>query len=250
MSRHGERRRREKALSIRYAADGGRLNCIENIVTHLDVLLTNEQKARVESSRGPAPDGDRTNDDPDPMKQKRAISTRPDPVTVLWSGSHYRQAQDAIDKRSGGKPKTASRLPRQPGMNTESPSWTPRVLSEYEVGRCVSAIEAIARTDKPIAEVGSRTARADDLEADLTACVNLVSADCGVRFWIRPSHGRLRYGFYREAWTLEAIDFLDRTTLDSHARAWISGLLFGYRADAIQHFIARDSRSNEKRRRA
>lgn len=128
-----------------------------------------------------------------------------------------------------------------------SAAWTPKVLSEYEVGRCLSAVEAIARTDKPIAEVGCRDAKLADLESDLQGCVGLVSGDYGVRFWTRASEGRIRYGFYREPWALDAIDFLDRTDLDPGARAWISGLLFGYRPDAIQQFIAK---SAPKRRRA
>lgn len=121
-------------------------------------------------------------------------------------------------------------------------SWVPRLLSEYEVGRAVSAIEAVSRSDKPIAEVGSTQAERGDLEADLKGCLALVRGVEDVRFWIKVASGTLlRFGFYREPWALDALDFLDRADLPETDRAWISGLLFGYRPTAIQNFIARQS---------
>lgn len=132
----------------------------------------------------------------------------------------------------------------------ETTQWIPRVLSEYEIGKAIASIEAVLRADKPIAEVGCRQAEIADLESDLSACVGLVSADCGVRFWTRVSGNRFRYGFYKEPWVLDAIEFLDRTDLDAVTRAWISGLLFGYRPSAIQQFITREATMPEKRRRA
>ncbi len=118
-------------------------------------------------------------------------------------------------------------------------SWAPKVLSEYEVGRCVSAIEAVARMDKPIAEVGSQRVNRAELEADLKECLNLVGHSDGVQLWVRPSGKRFRFGFYREPWALSAIDFLSQTELDETSRAWISGLLFGYRPREIQTYIDR-----------
>jgi hypothetical protein len=122
--------------------------------------------------------------------------------------------------------------------------WTPAVLTEYEIGRAIWAAEAVARSEKTIAEVGTRPVDSlDALESDLRECLKLVHDSEDVRFWTRPAgETRVRYGFYREAWALGALDFLDRTELASADRAWISGLLFGYRADAIQQFINRSSR--------
>lgn len=120
-------------------------------------------------------------------------------------------------------------------------SWAPRVLSEYEIGHGVSAIEAVLRSDKPLAEVGCRRANLADLEADLQGCLDLVSESGDVKFWTRPYGPRFRYGFYREPWALHALDFIDRGELDPLERAWISGLLFGYRPRAIQQYIDRQN---------
>lgn len=117
------------------------------------------------------------------------------------------------------------------------------MLSDYEIGRCISAIEAIARTDKPISECGSASATAVDLEADLLACLQLVRHADGVNFWMRVSGKRLRFGFYREAWALRALDFLSQADLRPEDRAWISGLLFGYQPGQIQAYIDRQPAS-------
>lgn len=119
--------------------------------------------------------------------------------------------------------------------------WTPAVLTEYEIGRAVLAAEVVARSEKPVAEVGcQKVTSTSALEADLRECVTLAGHADNVRVWTRAtSGGRVRYGFYREAWVLDALDFLDRADLGVNDRAWISGLLFGYRTDAIQQFIAR-----------
>lgn len=119
--------------------------------------------------------------------------------------------------------------------------WTPAVLTEYEIGRAILAAEIIARAEKPVAEIGAcKAASVALLEADLWECVRLAGHAENVSVWTRAtSGGRVRYGFYREAWALDALDFLDRAELRDGDRAWIQGLLFGYRADAIQAFIAR-----------
>src|SRR5438132_295788 len=93
--------------------------------------------------------------------------------------------------------------------------WTPAVLTEYEIGRAILAVETIARSDKPVAEVGGQKVRSTvALENDLRECVRLAGHAANVRVWIRPtSGGRVRYGFYREAWVLDALDFLDRAEL-------------------------------------
>jgi hypothetical protein len=122
--------------------------------------------------------------------------------------------------------------------------WAPAVLTEYEIGRAVLAAEMIARSEKPVAEVGCQNvATTAALEDDLRECVRLAGHADNVRVWTRAtSGGRVRYGFYREGWVLDALEFLDRADLSDVDRAWISGLLFGYRGDAIQQFINRTGR--------
>lgn len=119
--------------------------------------------------------------------------------------------------------------------------WTPAVLTEYEIGRAILAAETIARSEKPVAEVGcQKVTSIVALEDDLRECVKLAGHADNVCVWTRAtSGGRVRYGFYREGWVLDALGFLDRADLSSVDRAWISGLLFGYRTDAIQQFIDR-----------
>lgn len=118
-------------------------------------------------------------------------------------------------------------------------NWTPKVLSEYEIAQAIAAIDAIALTQKPVAEAGARRATQAELEDDLKECLRLAGeAEGQVRIWIKAEGARLQYGFYRESWVLQALGFLDRADLSGTDRAWISGLLFGYRSDAIQQFIA------------
>jgi hypothetical protein len=119
--------------------------------------------------------------------------------------------------------------------------WTPAVLTEYEIGRAVWAAEIVAKSDKPVTEIGCRAvASPEALENDLRECLKLASEAANVKIWTRSNGGtRVRYGFYRDAWVLDALDFLDRAELSDVDRAWINGLLFGYRSDAIQRFINR-----------
>jgi len=131
----------------------------------------------------------------------------------------------------------------QTSAAVQANEWVPAVLTEYEVGRAIWAAEIVARSEKPIAEVGTRSIGPQDaLESDLRECLKLVRDSDDVRFWTRPAgETRVRYGFYRERWVLQALDFLDGADLASADRAWISGLLFGYRSDAIQRFIDRSA---------
>jgi hypothetical protein len=124
-------------------------------------------------------------------------------------------------------------------------SWAPAVLTEYEVGRAILAAEIIARSEKPVAEVGcQKVVSIASLTDDLHECIRLAGRADNVKVWTRETSGsRTRYGFYRERWVLDALDFLDRSTLADADHAWISGLLFGYRPDAIEEFIARTARS-------
>jgi hypothetical protein len=123
-----------------------------------------------------------------------------------------------------------------------------QALSAYEVGHALAAIEAVGRAQKPIAEVGQRTAERCHLEGDLLECLRVVQEDgvkpflleCGPRTW--------RFGFYREEWALDALVFLDRAELEPVQRAWMSGLLFGYNASAIQRFITTSIESASRSR--
>jgi hypothetical protein len=119
--------------------------------------------------------------------------------------------------------------------------WTPSVLTEYEIGRAIWAAEIVAKSEKPVTEVGCRTVTSPDaLLDDLRECLKLASEAADLKIWIKSAGGnRLRYGFYRDAWVVGALDFLDRAGISDADRAWISGLLFGYRSDAIQRFIDR-----------
>lgn len=119
--------------------------------------------------------------------------------------------------------------------------WTPFVLTEYEIGRAVLSAQIIARSEKPITEVGcQKVASIAALHADLKECIRLAGHADHVRMWTRPTDGgRTRYGFYREPWVLDALDFLDRAELPDTWHAGLSGLLFGYRTNAIEEFIDR-----------
>lgn len=120
-------------------------------------------------------------------------------------------------------------------------------LSDYEAGRAVAAIEAIARQQKPITEVGCRVADREQLEADLQCCLDAVREPGCVSYWIRGAGPLLRFGFYAEEWVLDALTFLDRAKLKPKDRAWINGLLFGYNVGAIQRFITAGLPESEPR---
>lgn len=113
------------------------------------------------------------------------------------------------------------------------------ILSDYEVGRCISAIEAIGRGTKPLAEVGSiKPENLDFLKKDLSACLRITRESKVKGFLLRQEGERWSYGFYREAWVEEALLFIDRVELPAFHRHWISGLLFGYNPGAIQRFLS------------
>ena len=116
-------------------------------------------------------------------------------------------------------------------------------LSAHEVGASITAIEDVARSGKPVAEVGNVRLQPDKhhlLEEDLRQCIEL-AGEQNVKSFIMatPDKGRWSYGFYRELWVLEALQFLCGEGLDlpGFHRDWISGLLFGYTAGAIQEFL-------------
>jgi hypothetical protein len=127
-------------------------------------------------------------------------------------------------------------------------SWQPLILTEFEIGQAMAAIEGVSRLEKPLAEVGTRTASEQDLEQDLLACIESAGETQRVFPWIRRVGEHCRFGYYAEPWALEALDFLDRTDLKPSDRHWISGLLFGYRSSAIQRFISAQSRDVARNR--
>lgn len=101
----------------------------------------------------------------------------------------------------------------------------------------MTAIETVARLGKPLVEIGLRNGDPADLEDDLKSCLAQVRDGTRVAPWIRQQGQYWRFGFYGEPWVLRALDFLDDPDLAPRDRHWISGLLFGYSANAIQRFI-------------
>lgn len=63
------------------------------------------------------------------------------------------------------------------------------------------AAEIVAKSDKPVTEVGSRVvASPDALMDDLRECLKLASEAADVKIWTRSDGGtRMRFGFYRDA---------------------------------------------------
>ena len=131
------------------------------------------------------------------------------------------------------------------------PVWVPRILSEYEIGLCTEAIRAVSLLGKPFSKVSMRSGGLADLKADLAGCLKSNNSS-GVRYWIRRYKFRgylwYRYGFYKEPWTLEALDFCDRSKLSDFDRSWIQGLLFGYKDNQIQKFIDKKVNKTPSRR--
>ena len=117
-------------------------------------------------------------------------------------------------------------------------------LTEYERGRAQLAIEWVARSEKPIVEIGGRPISACDvrcLARDLDECI--ASSRESVRAFIMPDRmpGYCCYGFYRHPWAINAM--LEtwgagRWPADPARWIWLQGLLFGYSADAIQRFMS------------
>lgn len=129
-----------------------------------------------------------------------------------------------------------------------------RVLTEYECGRAQMAIEWVARSQKPIVEIGGRPVEGCDLKSlahDLNRCI----AQSGevVRAFVMPDGipEYCCYGFYRYPWAMKAmlaVWGVEQWPTDPGHWLWLQGLLFGYSADAIQRFISsasyeRDSNS-------
>ncbi len=121
------------------------------------------------------------------------------------------------------------------------------ILTEYERGRAQIAIEWVARSQKPIVEIGGRSLKNCDLNA-LAEDLNLCIAQSGevVLGFVIPFGitDYCCYGFYRERWAIKALLSVqdnESLSLNPQNRAWVQGLLFGYSPDAIQRFISSSS---------
>ena len=120
-----------------------------------------------------------------------------------------------------------------------------RLLTDYECGRALTAIEWVARSQKPIAEFGGRPIRGCDFRAlahDLNGCIAQSRED--VRGFIIPDKmkGFCCYGFFKYRWAVEALLDIWGKTKSGPIRLrrvlWMQGLVFGYSPDAIQRFIS------------
>jgi len=119
-----------------------------------------------------------------------------------------------------------------------------RILTEYECGRAQIAIEWVARSQKPIVEIGGCPIKGCDFQAlahDLNRCIELSGET--TRGFIIPDRikGYCCYGFYRYPWAIKALFFawgIGQAIKDTDRSLWLQGLVFGYSAEAIQGFIS------------
>jgi hypothetical protein len=125
-----------------------------------------------------------------------------------------------------------------------------RALSEYECGRAQMAIEWVARSQKPVVEIGGRPSEGCDfvtLAADLNQCI--AHSGEAVSGFIIPDKlaGYCCYGFYRYPWAIEALlDVWEIERAPEGTRSlWRQGLVFGYSPEAIQTFISSASCERE-----
>jgi hypothetical protein len=106
------------------------------------------------------------------------------------------------------------------------------------------AIEWVARSQKPIVEIGGCPIKGCDLRAlahDLNLCIALSGES--VRAFVIPDKmpGYCCYGFYFYPWAIKALLFawgIDRMRNKAHHSLWLQGLVFGYSPDAIQRFMS------------
>src|ERR1700740_1688046 len=95
----------------------------------------------------------------------------------------------------------------QDGIKTVQPTQF-RILSDYERGRAITAIEWVARSQKPIVEIGGLPFKDCDLVSlsnDLGLCIPKSGAS--VRAFVMPDNapGFCCYGFYRYPWAIQAL---------------------------------------------
>ena len=117
------------------------------------------------------------------------------------------------------------------------------LLTEYECGRAQMAIEWVARSQKPIVEIGGCPIKECDFRAlthDLNRCIAR-SGESVRAFVIRDKMpGFCCYGFYRYPWAIRALLSAWGIERDDkkHQSLWVQGLVFGYSPEAIQRFMS------------
>jgi hypothetical protein len=118
------------------------------------------------------------------------------------------------------------------------------ILTEYECGRAMTSIEWVARSEKPIVEIGGRPIEGCSFSAladDLNRCISQSREE--VRGFIIPDkmRGYCSYGFFKHRWAIDALLDLWGKRKSGLTRTrrllWMQGLVFGYSPDAIQRFI-------------
>lgn len=125
-----------------------------------------------------------------------------------------------------------------------------KILTEYEFGRSITSIEWVARSEKPIVELGSRTLSEGSesfLASDVNRCIE-TSREPVKGFTLEEKPTVWIYGFFSKQWAIDALLFLRRGDglIDDHHCRWVSGLLFGYGADSIQRFITESGQQASK----
>lgn len=122
------------------------------------------------------------------------------------------------------------------------------LLSQFELARCLSAIEAVERLGKPAAEIGSKHIAPGAMPVFMAELDRLAEGIPGIRWYAYDDgDGRVVFGCYRFEWVGMALDFVEKMgdSLDEHTRAWVQGLIFGYRPEAIESYVRASFASRE-----
>jgi len=127
-----------------------------------------------------------------------------------------------------------------------------RLLTEYECERALTAIEWVARAQKPIVEAGGYLVANCDVRSlahDLDRCITMSGET--VRGFIMPTKdsGYCSYGFYRYAWAIKALLAVWGTepVIDPYGSLWLQGLVFGYSPASIQRLMSSSSDGRESK---
>ena len=123
------------------------------------------------------------------------------------------------------------------------------ILTDFDFGQCLRAIDEVALRGKPLAEVGQRSAAelaVGELKADLRSCIEM--SGFPVTAYIIADIEIVRFGFFQHRWVGEALMFVEEEAdqlLPRHHIHWLQGLLFGFTPAAIDQFIERLRALNE-----
>jgi hypothetical protein len=123
------------------------------------------------------------------------------------------------------------------------------ILTEYETGHAITAIEWVARGGKPIIEIGGRVLSAEKIESlsdDLNRCIDIAGESEVYGFVLRDGDW-WRFGFYRYEWAIAGLLHLfgEAPAIHGTHAHWIRGLLFGYSSDSIHRFISSECDGQE-----